>query len=431
LSSSPPLSQAWQFVGRRPLVVVLVLAAGLRLGVVWWKFENLSADTDSYLAIAKNLLAGEGFCSVPGRPTAFRPPLYPLSVAVCTFCGGTVGLAAMQILLGTATCGLAWAFASRLQLSEKARCLAAVAVAVDPLLLLYTSHAMTETLVTFLVSLLLVLLAGKRSVRSSALAGVVFGLAALCRPSLWAFGVLVAGGSLIQLLRGKSEQAVRTEWLRLGIPTVLAVLVTIAPWAIRNSLVFGRPIVMTTHGGYTLLLANNPVFFREVVDGGRVWSGESLGNWQAEIDRSLMEKGISEFDELGRDGAMKDQALQFIRRHPIWFGRSCVTRVCRFWGLVPRSGAVTIPVRLAVGSFYLLVFTLFVAGLVRIRKLSKNVLPSVLLTLSLTCVHSVFWSNARMRAPLAIVVASFAASVVFPVKTAVECTSGTARARKP
>jgi len=412
----PPLSQIRQFVEQRPLFAVLIFAAVLRIGVVGWKLENLSTDTDSYLAIAKNLLAGEGFCSVPGRPTAFRPPLYPIFVAVCTFCGGTFGLAAMQIVLGTATCGLAWVFASRLQLSERARLLATVAVAVDPLLLLYTSHAMTETLVTFLVTLLLVIVAGENSMRRSVLTGVVFGLAVLCRPSLWAFGALAVAGLLIRHLRGKSDESLRSTLLHRVIPTALTLLITVAPWVIRNTFVFGHPILMTTHGGYTLLLANNPVFFREVVGGGRVWSGQTFERWQSETDRQIAEMGISEVDELGRDRAMRELVVRSIQQNPGWFARSCVTRAFRFWGLTPQAILIIWPVRYAVAAWYLAVFSLLVVGLVRIRRLSQNVLPSVLLIVSLTGVHTVFWSNARMRAPLAVAVASIAATVIFPRK---------------
>ena len=54
---------------------------------------------------------------------------------------------------------------------------------------------------------------------------------------------------------------------------LLGVLIVLSPWAIRNQLQFGRPIVTTTHGGYTLLLANNPEFY----DGSARAPGEACG----------------------------------------------------------------------------------------------------------------------------------------------------------
>ena len=35
---------------------------------------------------------------------------------------------------------------------------------------------------------------------------------------------------------------------------VLGLSLVVVPWGIRNLIVFGRPIITTTHGGYTLLL---------------------------------------------------------------------------------------------------------------------------------------------------------------------------------
>ncbi|MBC7261092.1 MAG: hypothetical protein H5T63_03680, partial [Chloroflexi bacterium] len=38
-------------------------------------------DAAAYDRIAQNLLAGYGFASTPGQPTAFWPPLYPFFLA--------------------------------------------------------------------------------------------------------------------------------------------------------------------------------------------------------------------------------------------------------------------------------------------------------------------------------------------------------------
>ena len=43
----------------------------------------------------------------------------------------------------------------------------------------------------------------------------------------------------------------------------LTIVLVLSPWMIRNLLVFGEPVWTTTHGGYTLALANNPVYYRE------------------------------------------------------------------------------------------------------------------------------------------------------------------------
>ena len=69
--------------------------------------------------------------------------------------------------------------------------------------------------------------------------------------------------------------------LLLGMATVL----TLAPWAWRNARVLGEPVWTTTHGGYTLALANNPVYYSDVLEGppGTVWSGLHQAEWFAEV----------------------------------------------------------------------------------------------------------------------------------------------------
>jgi len=393
----------------KPLAGVLVLATLLRAGVVIWNYDNLSTDTDSYLAIAENLLAGEGFCSVAGHPTAFRPPLYPLLVAVCLFCGGTFALALVQIALGTATCGLTAVYAARLGFSERTQILAAGVISLDPLLLIYTSHAMTETLVTFLVTLLLVIAVGQGSKQQSVLSGSLFGMIVLCRPSLWAFGGLAGGLFLYRSLNSAADGR-RRGWQIALFPAGL--LIVVCPWAVRNQVVLGRPVVMTTHGGYTLLLANNPVFYAEVVQGGQVWSSSSLNEWQTEVELSLQMQGLEVGDELGRDAAMRRLAFDNIQKSPVHFVQACLLRLQRFWGPGPATGSGQALIRFGVCCWYLSVFCLFVVGIVKNRGNLQHAWLGLLLVVSLSCVHAVFWSNVRMRAPVSCVLGTLAASAV-------------------
>jgi len=62
----------------------------------------------------------------------------------------------------------------------------------------------------------------------------------------------------------------------------------LSPSMIRNLALFGEPVWTTTHGGYTLALANNPVYYRNVLD-GEPWPG---------LDRSRLVPRRSDFDRL-------------------------------------------------------------------------------------------------------------------------------------
>ena len=313
---------------------ILLLACLLRTAAVVVRFENLQIARDDYLEIAQHLLDGHGYCCSVGQPTAFRPPLYPLLVAACLICGGFVAIGIVQILLGTATVWLTWRLGHQCRLTPRICLLAAMLIAVDPLLIEYSTQAMTETLFTFLVALLLVTtLRSDQGVKKGILIGVVFGLSALCRPSMWAFGGLAgAGWSVVMVL----NRPLHSETISIGrqlrfktaLACVVATSVTVSPWVIRNTLQFGHPILMTTHGGYTLFLGNNETFFREVVSAqpGTVWDGSSLQAWQAENEQKISGMGIAETDERSRDAAFSMLAQQWIVANPYSFLRSCLYR---------------------------------------------------------------------------------------------------------
>lgn len=411
------------FGQHRLLQAVLLIALGVRTAAVLFRFENLHVDTDAYLAIAQNLLAGNGFCSVPENPTAFRPPLYPFFLALCLGIAGPVAAGTAQAALGVVTVWLTFRLARLCGLCDRACLLAAFLVAVDPLLVEYTTRVMTETLFTFLATLLLVTsLWHGPGVRKGVAVGAVFGLTALCRPSIWAFGGLGALIWLLSLIRSTSSVGERVqssegrrERLTVGLACVFAVAGVVSPWVVRNALVFERPILMTTHGGYTLLLGNNATFYGEVVAGpsGAVWDGASLSAWQLRQEEKLQGMGIEVDDEVARDAAFSKLARGWIVDHPVQFLQCSVLRVQRFWASRPSVSADVPPVVLfAVRIWYLAMLMLSAFSLVRWRsRWMKNwTLPAFVL--ALTAVHAVYWSNARMRSA-AIPVVSIAAAAAF------------------
>lgn len=398
---------------------ILVLACLLRVAAVVVRFENLQVDRDAYLSIAQNLLDGNGYCSTVNQPTAFRPPLYPLFVAACIQLGGFMLLGAAQILLGTATVWLTWLLANRCQFSRRTATIAAALVAIDPLLVQYTTQAMTETLATFLVTMMLVAtLWSGNGLAKSGVIGVLFGLAALCRPSIWAFGTLAGAVWMVENLRSRLSDGVfiprvSSRHLTLGAACTFAVAITVSPWVIRNSEVFGRPILMTTHGGYTLVLGNNETFFNEVVSGDATWSASSLSDWQSDIERHLSGIGIAKTDEVSRDIELSRLAKQWILSNPLKFIQACILRVQRFWACGP-SVSAGIPAWLiqSIRAYYLCTFALAIIGLIGCRRrwLRHWTVPTTVV--ALTLVHSVYWSNARMRAAVVPVI-SLATAAAF------------------
>lgn len=431
----------------------------LRGGVIWAARGDLTDDRDAYLAVARSVAAGDGYMHpATGTATAYRPPLFPLLVAAFSAIAGQRStVAVVHTVAGVVTVLLTVRLGHLLGLKGGAW-IAGAATAVDPLLLRYSTLPMTETVFTLLVTWMTVrLVAGsveraeaeraeadqpdadrRRQRRLDAGTGIVFGLAALCRPTIWVFAA-VAGVTLV-------VRRPRSWWRRIAWTAVAASVVVVAPWGIRNAFVLGHPVMTTTHGGYTLLLGNNPVFYREVVDRGwdSVWPGKSLAEWQQSLERAMNRETPPVSGEVARDRWMYRQAAENIKRQPVHFIRACWVRFLRFWSVVPLRAPgqdVSPTVRRATGCFYTALLAGMALGLLRIavdlvrlrtgcafrsktgcafrsrtgcaekdvpdpiqgvgaNRLWRHWQPLVLLIASFCCLHLLYWTNMRMRAPL-------------------------------
>ncbi len=429
--SAPKACEAASGLNVLGLVALTLL---VRVGVLLLVPDALSADPDGYRCLAGNLLR-HGTFGHEQAPTAYRPPLYPLMLVPCAAMGpaSRVAIGALHVLLGLATVVLVFRLARRLELGRYA-VVAAVLVAYDPILLAQSTLVMTETLATFLIVAALVCLTAvserPTAVRAAA-AGVVSAAAALCRPGLllWTF----AAALLLPVSIGPTEQ--RSRRVSVFGSFAIAAAVVLVPWVVRNQIQFGRPILTTTHGGYTLLLGNNPWFYEYLRSGrpGSVWDADELHRTRTVPADELR-------DELRADRADYAEACRNIRREPGMFCYSCLVRVGRLWQLLPhQTVTMTIPsnesplhrlARYAVGLWYLVELSLAAVGVWAVwpkkgpglicakhppgRSGKLNLVPfsawATLLAGCVTAIHVFYWANMRMRAPLMPVVALAAAA---------------------
>ena len=391
----------------RSFLLLLLSTLAIRGAVIWVQQSELNSDPDGYRAIAERV-AQEGTFgrTIQGetQPTAFRPPLYPLALA--TIGSTNLSVAVFHLLLGLATVALTYLIARDI-FETKFALVAAALVTIDPILLQQSALVMTETLATFLATASLFLLnqwsneKGPNR-RQSALLGLILGLSVLCRPTflLFALGVVL-------VLAWKRRTGKNDESAHSGKPLLvvaLGVVLVCLPWMIRNQLQFGRPMITTTHGGYTVWLGNNPGFY-EYLRSGR-WTKEV---WDSKLldEQSLAILKKHNFDELASDREHYQRAWTDISVEPGMFVFSCFVRAQRLWGCFPyqlhQYGSTARRAMLTlVGVWYVALLLVAFVGVVRIRRgwLTAPWLWGLLLCLVMTAVHSVYWSNLRMRAPL-------------------------------
>ena len=431
------------------LCLLLAFVLCLRSIALFVDLSSLRDDPDAYLRLAGNLaragvLGIESSDGLTVTPSAFRPPLYPWLLSRLADGDGNIPaylIATLHLLLGVGTIWLVWSIAKQLKIPWP--WLPALLVTLDPLLLRASQLVMTETLAAFLAVLAWRLWlavypterAEQRTLGQWLLLfglGCTFGLSVLARPTAGPWVALCALGLLFVACSCWKRRV--NDCLMVS----LLVSACLAPWILRNVAVIGKPIWATTHGGYTLLLANNPMIYEHFQRSGpsRQWDAEpfhqrwasryeAVGKnspaehsfWLEPLSASTSEPNWNEADD---DALAYSAAWNTIARQPLMFALSSMYRVGWLWSPWPLVDSIGL--RLVIGGWYALMFALAIVGLRqgnwacgRQAWLRVWWLP-LALVLSLTLIHAVFWSNMRMRAP-AMAAIYVAASMALPRNT--------------
>jgi 4-amino-4-deoxy-L-arabinose transferase-like glycosyltransferase len=279
--------------------------------------------------------------------------------------------------------------------------LAAIAVAIDPLLLVQSSQIMTETLATFLATgaLFCLLQLEQRQSRAWGIAsGLTLGCAALCRPTFLPWCVFV--------LLLHARKTLRTRTAASFLCLALGMAFALFPWALRNYWTLGRWIVSTTHGGYTLLLGNNPEYYAHLrdVNRERVWTAEPA---HEAVNAILAQENLNLVrDEITLDARLAERAKQHMRNDIQGLSLACIDRIQQLWSPLIRAVAGEAPhrslVRYVICACYLGVYAAAIVGALRGWNSSQRplILFAFALAISFTAVHTFYWSNLRMRSPL-------------------------------
>lgn|GEM_PF-435357 len=372
----------------RWLFGILLLAMVARLGVVLTLFADYEpvGDAIHFHIMAKNFLSGRGLIVDEAR-LAYRTPVPALYVAVI-YAISDSSVRAVQIaniFLGVVTVWLAYDLVRRIFGVGPARW-AGLFVALYPTFLLYTGQLLSETLILLLIALALWLAwwAHNGSLIRFSLVGVVIGLAALTRQTALPLGVLI---SLWILLTR------RRNWLqRLSPPLVILVcaVLTVAPWTLRNYILLGEFVPLTSLGGVSLWIANNP-------------TAEGTGQ-----DYSAFPH-VPELDtlpETERGDAYQRLAIQFIEKNPLRFIKLALRRLQWFWHLGYHGEGLAEVVFLVV---YLPMLGMAAIGVWKGWRLNRDaVLLLLTVPVALTAVHMVFLPAGRYRLPAELVLCMLA-----------------------
>ncbi len=250
------------------------------------------------------------------RPSAIHPPLYPLLLAVEYALGAHSALdqRALGLGLGTITLLLV-ALLGRRAGGDSTGLVAAFLYAVYPLMIAVDGDLMSETLYGALIAATLLsamVLRDRPAVRRALLLGALIGLAALTRSE----ALLLVPFLLVPLaLRAGSRPRTRTRLVGAGI---LGCCLVLAPWTIRNEIVFGRFVPISTNDATVLAGANC----------ASAYHGVNLGGW----DFSCIAPRTST-NEAVQAARWRSDGWGYLRRHLSRLPVVMTVRLLRVWDL--------------------------------------------------------------------------------------------------
>jgi len=249
-----------RYGGKRTLIalgLIALLGLVVRAYVVVNPVANPADDSHAYYAISKALYEEGSFGGPEFQDSSDWSPGAPFLYAAAFYAtgGAREGTARIvEALLGVATILVVFALGWRLGGRELGRWVglfAAFAVAIYPPFLHTTGELMSEppAMLTLPAAILAFLWASeKRSTWAWLAPGLLFGLTAMFRPEY-----LLVGAAFVVLAAIRAWRA--SEW-RLGLAggavLLIALILPILPWTIRNVVVLDRVVPISTGGGKAL-----------------------------------------------------------------------------------------------------------------------------------------------------------------------------------
>lgn len=208
-------------------------------------------DSDFYFVAGRLLASGHGFSNPVGfkltglfRPTALHPPLFTVLLGAFAKAGITSYLHQRVLLcaLGAPIAVLIGLLGRRIQ-GERTGLVAAGLAAVNPMLITADGALMSEALFGLFVSASMVAayrLADRPSPGRAAVLGVAIGLSALTRAEGLLLLLILALPIAVRAGRG---------WPIRALVAAIACALVIAPWTIRNAVVFHTFVPISDNNG--------------------------------------------------------------------------------------------------------------------------------------------------------------------------------------
>jgi len=237
--------------------IILIILAGFVARVSWWAYAKPIpvSDFEHYRRLAEDFLK-HGQLGIP-NPSAYRLPAYPIFLAIILLPSDSIAwLSFSNVLLSTLLIYIVYRLAFHLTSEKLLSIIAALICAFNPTFVFFSPILASEHLyVILLFSAFLVLVNSSVNlstnwVRKPLIAGILFGTSVLTRgEGLFFMPILLA---MTYLTFNKNRYRYPAV-----LSLILGIVITIAPWYVRNHYLVGPGSGLSTTGGLNFYYAHN------------------------------------------------------------------------------------------------------------------------------------------------------------------------------
>ena len=413
---------------RRWLAVIILFAVAARVAAALYIGDQVEPmpgtyDQVSYDRLANRVLDGHGFSfeklwwplTRADEPTAHWSYLYTLYLAAVYALSGNhpvVARLVQAVLAGVLMPWLAYRLGAR-HFGERVGLAASGLMAGYAYFIYYAAALMTESF--YIMGVLWVLDLAGRPVpaanspselrRRGLLLGLALGWTVLLRQVFMVCIPVLFGWMLWRCYARQRDSLGRASLLLLT--ATLVMVLAIAPWTVRNYLVFDRFVPLNTNAGFAFFWANHPIHGQDFQ--------AVLPTWSDYIE--LIPVELQSLNEAELDRALLARGLRFVVDDPVRYLALSASRMSEYFMFWPSSESGWISNVSRVLSFGLL-WPLMVYGLLANarRAISSDGFILYLFAFSYTAVHLLSWALIRYRLPVDAVLLIFAGAALVDLR---------------
>ncbi|CAN5520821.1 hypothetical protein BH10ACI2_BH10ACI2_15220 [soil metagenome] len=388
--------------------VALTICLGTVAIVVLGPDNDRFGDGGDYMGAARMILEKGTYPQVCSLPF-FRPPLYPLFIASIwsVFPGSILALKISEVLLNGVTCWIIFRTAERITANRITAFVAATLFAVNPFFIVQSVATQSENLQIFLISLAMFILAGlilsdKMTAKAGLGLGLIFGLAALSKPSALGVGLFLA--VVLFLLRFRHQGVTKAV-----AAMVLGIFLAILPWSFYNLKTTGEFILVNDAGGYNLWFGNIPESarlykgpFEKPEDAGPYQDYLQVAFAQQQIDRWEQTGGYGSLSLKGREALWRNKAVEIMVADPAGTLKLFAWKFVALWRPFLNPVASSAKTVILSGLFLMPLYLFGFIGIFRMSRKDRTVKIVWLfaaLAAIVTVIHVILVSSIRLRLP--------------------------------